>query len=272
MQMKASTDCPTRTQPGLRCHRCRRRSTPPPAAIELSHCQDRRKQERPVLRSAPMEAQRNPASSPCGFVSDVHGNLPALAAVLAEFEQQGVKRVYVAGDLLLGGDEPLECWRRLTEVDAQCIRGVSDTALCTLDPDSLRPTTDEEAIQAARFAATRAAIGDLVIAQLRRLPERLRIPMVDGREILMVHTSPANSGYEISHDLEDEEIVALIEDDPADIVVCGATHVPFQRRLPDLHVVNVGSVGAAPEGQVAHFTILTPRMEGALIAQDYVEY
>ena len=66
--------------------------------------------------------------------------------------------------------------------------------------------------------------------------------------------------------------MALIADDPADIVICGATHVPFQRRLEELHVVNIGSVGAAPEGQVAHFTILTPRMEGALIAQDYVTY
>ncbi|TNF62381.1 MAG: hypothetical protein EP303_04125 [Deltaproteobacteria bacterium] len=77
--------------------------------------------------------------------------------------------------------------------------------------------------------------------RLRRLPERERIPLVDGREILMVHGSPADNNREISHDLSDDEILALLDDDPADIIVCGSTHVPFQRTVEEYHVVNVGS-------------------------------
>ncbi len=219
-----------------------------------------------------MQPQLQPVSAPLGFISDVHGNLPALDAVLAELQEKGVEQVYVAGDILFGGDQPLEVWRRLQGIDAICIKGLSDAALCSVDPETLKPITAEESVRAEQFRQTRAALGDLVIEQLRRLPERARIPMIDGREALMVHGSPADATQEISHDLEDAEIMALIADDPADIVICGATHVPFQRRLEELHVVNIGSVGAAPEGQVAHFTILTPRMEGALIAQDYVTY
>ncbi len=219
-----------------------------------------------------MRPKLQPVSAPLAFISDVHGNLVALDAVLAELDAKGVGKVYVAGDLLLGGPEPLEVWRRLQALGASCIRGVSDAALCTIDPNSLEAITDKERERLARFRETRDALGDLVIEQLRRLPEQQRIPMIDGREILMVHGSPIDPTHEISYDLEDAEVVALIADDPADIVICGATHVPFQRRLDDLHVVNVGSVGQAPEGRVAHFTVLTPRMEGAIIAQDFVEY
>ena len=49
-----------------------------------------------------------PAAAPIAFLSDIHGNLLALDTVLAELERLGVKRLYVAGDLLLGGEEPLE--------------------------------------------------------------------------------------------------------------------------------------------------------------------
>lgn len=213
-----------------------------------------------------------PAAAPIAFLSDVHGNLAALEVVLAELDRLGVKRLYVAGDLLLGGDEPLGVWQRLQALGATCTRGPSDMALGSVDPTSLVPIDDEQRRQARRFAETRAAIGDLVAERLRRLPERERIPLVDGREILMVHGSPADNNREICHDLSDDEILALLDDDPADIIVCGSTHVPFQRTVEEYHVVNVGSVGAAPEGPIAHYTVITPRMSNADILQDWVSY
>lgn len=213
-----------------------------------------------------------PAAGPIAFLSDLHGNLTALNVVLAELERLDVKRIYAAGDLLLGGDEPLEVWQRLQALGATCTRGPSDTALASVDPQSLVPIDDEQRRQARAFADARAAVGDLVAERLRRLPEQHRIPLIDGREILMVHGSPADSGSELSHDLSDEEILRLLDDDPADIIVCGSTHVPFQRAVDEYHIVNVGSVGAAPEGQIAHYTVITPKMSGADILQDWVSY
>jgi predicted phosphodiesterase len=213
-----------------------------------------------------------PAAGPIAFLSDVHGNLTALEVVLAELKRLDVKRVYVAGDLLLGGDEPLEVWQRLQAAGATCTRGPSDSALGSVDPGSLVPIDEEQRRQARLFSDTRGAIGDLVAERLRRLPEQQRIPLIDGREVLMVHGSPADSSREISHDLSDDEVLALLDDDPADIIVCGSTHVPFQRAVAEYHIVNVGSVGAAPEGQVAHYTVVTPRMSSADILQDWVSY
>ena len=206
------------------------------------------------------------------FLSDLHGNLPALEAVLEEIHRRDVRRIYVAGDLLLGGQDPLEVWKRLQAEGAICTRGPSDTALGSLDPNSLLPVDAEQRERARRFAETREAIGDLVAERLRRLPEQLRIPLIDGRELLMVHGSPADNSREISYDLTDEEVTELLAEDPADIIVCGATHVPFQRAVEEHHVVNVGSVGAAPEGATAHYTIVSPKMDGAQILQDWVHY
>lgn len=207
-----------------------------------------------------------------GFISDIHGNLAALDAVLEEFDRRGVESVYVAGDLFLEGDEPLGVWRRLVERHAKCVRGVSDTALVEIDPTSLRGIDEASRARIEMFRRTREALGELVLHEVKKLPERLRVPLIDGREILVVHGSPRDPRVEITHDMDEREIEALVDDDPADIVVCGASHVPFRIPLEATEVLSVGSVGRAPEGRVAHYAVLTPRMDGAEVVQDFVPY
>ena len=214
-----------------------------------------------------------PASRPIGFLSDVHGNLPALDAALAALRERHVDRIFVAGDLLLGGDDPLGVWRALQQADAACVRGPSDTALVEIDPSSLAPKSDRERARAELFATTRAAIGDLVVEQLRRLPSQLRVPLIDGSELVVVHGSPADPSTEISHDLSDEEILALVGDDPADIVVCGGSHVPVERRIDGLYIVNAGTVGDHPSGErIADFVVMVPAMDGVRVERATVEY
>lgn len=204
-------------------------------------------------------------------MADVHGNLKALRAVIAAARERGAIDFIVAGDLLLGGDDPLGVWKELQRVGARCVRGPSDIALANIDPRGLKAKTPEETARAQVFADAQRALGELVRRRLGELPDRLRIPLVDGRELLVVHGSPVDPFEGIDHDLDDEGMLALLNDDPADIIVCGATHVPFQRALDQVHVVNVGSVGEAPEGNVAHFTIISPAFEGARIEQTLVE-
>ncbi|MCA9601229.1 MAG: metallophosphoesterase family protein, partial [Myxococcales bacterium] len=153
-----------------------------------------------------------------------------------------------------------------------CIRGATDTALGTLDPGTLAARDASDDAQLAKFLETRSKLGDLVLERIRRLPERHRIPLTDGREVLMVHGSPADPLTELSHDLDEEELLALVADDPADVVVCGASHVPFVRNAGDVLIVNVGSVGDAPEGRVAHYTLLAPAVEAPILDQRWVEY
>jgi predicted phosphodiesterase len=95
------------------------------------------------------------------------------------------------------------------------------------------------------------------LQRLRRLPTHHRVALEDGGELLLVHGSPVDPGEAMTHDMSDEELSARIGDDPADVIVCGASHVPFDRMVGGVRVVNVGSVGEAPSSSGARFAHAT---------------
>jgi predicted phosphodiesterase len=204
-------------------------------------------------------------------LSDVHGNLDALRAVLATAEQRSFHKLLVAGDIVFPGPEPLETWRRLTAAGAVMVQGLGDRAVATLDPRDLRPRTEHEQQRLARMRATRDALGDLILERLRRLPTHVRFPLEDGGELLLVHGAPADPAEPLTHDMSDLEMNALLGDDPADLVVCGASHVPFDRVVGDTRIVNVGSVGEAPsetgEPMFAHATWIESTPSGIAVEQ-----
>lgn len=190
-------------------------------------------------------------------LSDIHGNLDALRAVLATAERRSFHKLLVAGDLVFPGPTAayvpgtaLETWRRLTAANAVLVQGVSDRAVASLDTDNVVATSDHEKVMLERLRKVRAELGDLVVERLRRLPTHARIPLEDGRELLLVHGAPADPGEALTHDLDDEEVNALIGMDGADVVVCGMSHVPYTREFGDITLVNVGSVGEAPDGAI----------------------
>jgi predicted phosphodiesterase len=196
-------------------------------------------------------------------VSDIHGQLDALRAVMATAERRSFHRLLVAGDIVFPGPEPLETWRRLSAAGAIMVQGLTDRAVATLDPASLHPRSEHERDRLDRMRATRDALGELILQRIRRLPTHSRVPLEDGGELLLVHGSPVDPAEALTHDMSDEEINALLGDDPADVVVCGASHVPFDRTVGGVRVVNVGSVGEAPGAgmRIAHCTWIesTPR-------------
>ncbi|MEM6955647.1 MAG: metallophosphoesterase family protein [Myxococcota bacterium] len=212
-----------------------------------------------------------PVATPIGFISDVHGHADALEQVLEELRRRDVQRIYAAGDHLLGGPTPLETWRALQRADVRCTRGLSDEALVRVSEDELAPASDAESAAADEFLRTRKAIGELVIKQLRELPLTIRIPLIDGREVVMVHGSPADPFTEIAHDVSDDELRRMLDQEAADVVVCGASHVPFRRDVDGITVLSLGSVGQSPGAKVGHFTVLRPRMDGLEVHQDFVE-
>jgi predicted phosphodiesterase len=184
-------------------------------------------------------------------ISDIHGHADALAAVLASAERRGYGKILVAGDLCFPGPSPLDTWRRLTQAGAAMVQGTGDRALATLDLDKVRARSEHEKARLGRLAEVRRELGELILARIARLPPTVRMPLDDGSELVLVHGSPADPLEPLSHDMSDEEISALLGDDPADVVVCGGSHVPFDRMVAGVRVINVGSVGEAPAGQGA---------------------
>jgi len=181
-------------------------------------------------------------------VSDIHGHADALAAVLATAERRGYTHLLAAGDLCFPGPRPLETWQRLQQLKAICAQGASDRALCTLDLDRVRPRSEHERERIERVRQVRAELGDLILARIVRLPPIHRTPLPNGQELILVHGSPADPLEPFTHDMSDQELLALLGDDPADVIVCGGSHVPFDRTVAEVRIINVGSVGEAPAG------------------------
>jgi predicted phosphodiesterase len=200
-------------------------------------------------------------------LSDIHGHAFALSAVLAAAERRGWARLLVAGDHCFPGDEPLVVWRRLMSASATLAQGIGDRALATVDVDRLRPTTDHERERLHRLERTREELGELILARLGKLPPEVRIPLETGGELLLIHGSPHDAAEPFTHEMSDDELLALIGDDPADVIVCGGSHVPFDRDLGDVRIINVGSVGDAPGGGFAHGTFLETTSTGVTVEQ-----
>lgn len=189
-------------------------------------------------------------------ISDIHGNLGALERVLEEGKQRGFHQLVVCGDLLFPGAHPLETWRRLVELKAVCVQGVGDRAVASVDPASLEPKDEHERARVRTLEDMQDAVGELIVAHLGRLKPMARIPLESGQEMVVVHGAPADPTEAMTVDMTDEELSALLGDDPADLVICGASHVPFDRLVGEVRIVNVGSVGDSPTSGIANATII----------------
>jgi putative phosphoesterase len=166
---------------------------------------------------------------PVATLYDVHGNLRALEAVLAEIPDDAT--IVVGGDVVAGGEQPSETLETLRALGERVvwIRGNADRELHP-DEDGLAP---QEFLDVAR-----AALTDEQIEFLHDLP-----PTAEIDNVLYVHASPRND-LDIFTELTPEERIAfLFADVDADVVVCGHTHMQFDRTIAGKRVVNSGSVG-----------------------------
>jgi predicted phosphodiesterase len=168
------------------------------------------------------------------LIYDVHGNLPALEAVLRDARTAGADRYLLGGDYALFGAWPRETVGRLRELDADWIRGNGERWTAA-------PEDAPDQVQAA-IARCRELLGDEVIDELARLPETLSR---DG--ILYCHASPGSDMVSFFPEPTEEED-ELLRGVEARRLVFGHTHLAFTRRAGGIELVNPGSVGMPFDG------------------------
>jgi len=195
-------------------------------------------------------------------VSDIHGHAHALEAILREAESYGFDQLIACGDLCFPGPDPLAVWKLLVEHRALCVQGLGDRALAQVDPSKLAAANPSERARIDRLKQAHQELGELIIARLGKLPQRASLPLESGHTMLVVHGSPADPTEPLTVDMTDDEILALLGDEPGDIVVCGGSHVAFEREVADVRIINVGSVGESPEGGVAHAALVLSSQTG----------
>ncbi len=200
-------------------------------------------------------------------ISDIHGHLAALDAVLREADHHGWDQLLVCGDLCFPGPDPLGVWMRLIELRAVCTQGLGDRALARVDPNKLGATGETERERIECLRRTHQQLGEVIVTRLGRLATTARLPVESGHSLVLVHGSPTDPTEPMTIDMDDSEISALLGEDCGDIVVCGGSHVPFERFVGDVRVVNVGSVGEAPSGVHADATIIETSPLGISVHQ-----
>ena len=175
--------------------------------------------------------------APLAIIYDVHGNLPALEAVLADARAAGAQRFLLGGDYALFGPFQAECVAALRGLEqATWIRGNVDRWAANQD------VPEDEVLQRA-IADCRATIGAALADELGRLPEQV---VIDGTRYC--HASPLCDMRSFLPEPgdDDEEMLAGASERR---VVFGHTHLQFRRSGPgDIELLNPGSVGLPLDG------------------------
>jgi predicted phosphodiesterase len=179
---------------------------------------------------------------PVAALYDVHGNLAALDAVLAEVPDDAT--ILVGGDICAGGDQPSATLARL--------RGLGDRVVWLRGNADRELHPDEEGLAPEDFLAeARAQLSAEEIDFLHDLPPTQRIG-----EVLYCHASPRNDLDIFTERTPEERIAFLFEGLDVPTVVCGHSHTQFDRTVAGVRVVNAGSVGMPYEEEPGAYWLL----------------
>ena len=186
--------------------------------------------------------------------SDVHGNLPALDAVLADIERAGVAERYCLGDLVGYGPDPAGVIGRVRSMGIPTIRGNYDDGVgnrrgqCGCYYATEQAKSDGE----ASYAFTDAALDDADHDWLASLPDSIRLEQ-DGVRVLLAHGSPRKINEYLLPDRTDKQLARLADEAGVDVVCVGHIHIPYHRVVlgadgRTVHYVSSGSVGKPKDG------------------------
>jgi predicted phosphodiesterase len=186
---------------------------------------------------------------------DVHGNLPALEAVLAEVADADV---IVAGGDVVGGPFPAETIERLrAEGDrVRWLRGNAERELVE------QPPLREGGPPPGEFERLLAALSPEQVEFLYGLPECIELDLPGLGHVLFCHATPQNDLDMVTPLTPNERLRRILDGVRADVVVAGHTHIQEDRRVGDVRWVNAGSVGMAYEDEPgAYWALLGPEVE-----------
>src|SRR5919109_5091841 len=183
------------------------------------------------------------------IISDIHGNLTALEAVVADIDRQSPDLVLHGGDLALIGPRPAEVIDRLRELEWPGVLGNTDQALfdaSVQDEQERRAPGLVDWLRVLFGSLTpwaRERIGGERAGWLRALPTETRRDA-----LLLLHAAPGDLWRAPMPDASDSELLDTYGGLDADIVVYGHIHRPYVRSLPAVRVANSGSVGLPYDG------------------------
>ncbi len=180
-------------------------------------------------------------------ISDIHGNMEAIEAVMADIEQKGCDRIFVLGDYAMAGPEP-NCavqyfMNKKNDPKFTMIQGNTDLMIADYSEELYNSLKEKAPIMAEALKNDVSVLNPLEKKFLKTLPIQKEVE-AEGVKFLLVHGSPRKNNEDILPDTPIEEVEKMLVNVNADVVLCGHTHIPcgFQTESKKT-VINDGSIG-----------------------------
>jgi putative phosphoesterase len=191
---------------------------------------------------------------------DIHGNLPALGAALEEVGRASVDEIVVGGDVL-PGPMPRETLERLLglEIPVRFIQGNGDRVVLGVSRGQEPIEVPEQFRDGIRWNAEELT-GKHETA-LANWPRTIRMEIDGLGTVLFCHASPRNDTDVFTRLTPENNLLPIFQELNADLVICGHTHMQFDRAIGDLRVINAGSVGMPFGKPGADWLLLGPAIQ-----------
>ncbi|GED66915.1 DeoR family transcriptional regulator [Brevibacillus reuszeri] len=190
---------------------------------------------------------------------DIHGNLPALNALLAELENEKPDLIVIGGDIV-SGPMPTETLERLMQLDTpvRFIRGNGDREVVSaFDGAPLPPEMSEAGRETTLWVSKQLNCSQRDF--LSQLPLTLPLEIEGLGEVLFCHASPVSDEDIFTPLTPEERLFPMFQGIAQRIVICGHTHIQFKRKISDILILNTGSVGMPyAEKPGAYWLLLGP--------------
>lgn len=191
---------------------------------------------------------------------DIHGNLGALTAVYQEIEARNIDLRFCLGDLVGYGVQPNEVIDFIQQHNVPTIMGNYDqgVGISSNDCGCAYRTPEAQALGERSIAWSNAHVTDAHKRYLRNLPMTMQIT-IGKSNVLLVHGSPRKINEYLYEDRPESSVQRLFDSTGADIIICGHTHLPYDRTLTSgKRLINAGSVGKPKDNDNrAGFLLLT---------------
>jgi predicted phosphodiesterase len=191
---------------------------------------------------------------------DIHGNLPALEAVLADVRREGVDLLVVGGDVV-PGPMPHETlgMLRVLDIPAMFIRGNGDREVLTARQGAVPSTIPPQYREGIRWNAAQLDADDARV--IAAWPPSLRIDVGGIGSVLFCHATPRNDTEIFTRRTPEDRLRPIFDGLGAPLAVCGHTHMQFDRMVGATRVMNAGSVGMPFADPGAYWLLLAPGVE-----------
>jgi predicted phosphodiesterase len=193
-------------------------------------------------------------------IYDIHGNLPALEAVLQEIRQAEVDQIVVGGDVF-PGPMAVETLRCLLDLDlpVQFIQGNGDREVLAQRAGIETGAVPEPFREVMRWSAQQLQPEDA--QRIAGWPPTLRVEVPGLGEVLFCHATPQSDTEIFTRLTPEDRLLPVFEGLNVPLVLCGHTHMQFDRTIGGVRVVNAGSVGMPFGEPGAYWLLLGPDIQ-----------